>query len=174
MTQRALERRVQDASNSAVGRKEDLEGGDIHMAKQKDFMMQVETWFMKLPALPKGGREAIVMITPWIALIFGVLGVLVGLAGLGILTFLSPFALLGGGMNTAAGSLASAVLALIGSALLLAAFPGTKQRKMQGWTMLFWSEVVSLIGAVVAISLSGVVFSLIAFYLLYQIKSYYK
>ncbi len=143
-------------------------------AKQKDMMVQVESWFMKLPALPKGGREAVVAITPWIALIFGILGVLVGLAGLGILTFLSPFALMGGGVSTAAGSIASAALALVGSALLLAAFPGTKARKMQGWTLLFWSEVVSLIGAVVAISLTGVVFSLIAFYLLYQIKSYYK
>lgn len=144
------------------------------MAKQQDFMGQVEGWFLKLPALPKGGREAIVTITPWIALIFGILGVLVGLAGLGILTFLSPFALIGGGVSSTASSIASAALALVGSALLLAAFPGTKARKMQGWTMLFWSEVVNLIGAVVAVSLSGVVFSLIAFYLLYQIKSYYK
>ena len=142
--------------------------------KQSNYMVQVEDWFMKLPALPKNGREAIVRITPWIALIFGLLGVAVGLAGLGVLTFLSPFVFLGSGLNSAAGSLVSALLALVSSVLLLAAFPGTRVHKMHGWTMLFWSEVVSLVAAVVAISLSGVIFSFIVFYLLYQIKSYYK
>ena len=138
------------------------------------YMVQVEDWFLKLPALPKNGKDAIVRITPWIALIFGVIGVAVGLAGLGVLTFLSPFVFLGGGLNSAAGSLLSAVLALASSILLLAAFPGTKAHKMQGWTMLFWSEVISLVAGVVAFSLSGVIFSFIAFYLLYQIKAYYK
>jgi len=147
-------------------------GGDKFMAARNDVFKQVEEWFMKLPSLPKGGREAIVNITPWLALIFGILGVLAGLAGVGLLTALSPFMYLGGGRP--AGAILSSILGLIGSALLLAAFPGTKSRKMQGWTMLFWSQVASLVSAVVAISLSGVIFSLIAFYLLYQIKSYYK
>lgn len=142
------------------------------MAKQNDFMTQVEGWFMKLPALPKGGREAIVGITPWIALIFGVLGVLVGLAGVGLLTALSPFVYMGGGHPV--GVILGSILGLVGSALLLAAFPGTKARKMQGWNMLFWSAVVNLVAAVVAISLGSVIVGLIEFYLLYQIKSYYK
>lgn len=141
-------------------------------AKKTDYMAQIEAWFMKLPALPKGGRDAIVTITPWLALIFGILGVLVGLAGVGLLTALSPVVFVGGGHPI--GAILGSILGLIGSALLLAAFPGTKARKMQGWTMLFWSEVASLVAAVVAISISGVLFSLIAFYLLYQIKSYYK
>lgn len=143
-------------------------------AKKTDYMGQIEDWFMKLPALPKGGRDAIVQITPWIALIFGILGVLVGLAGLGVLTFLSPFAMMGGGFAGVSTSLIGALLGLVASALLLASFPGTKTHKMQGWTMLFWSEVVSLVATIVAISISGVIFSLIAFYLLFQIKSYYK
>lgn len=150
-----------------------LIGGE-NMAAKKDYMGQVEDWFMKLPALPKNGREAIVGITPWIALIFGILGVLAGLAGVGLLTAFSPFLFLGSGFNGATGSILTALLALIASALLLAAFPGTKARKMQGWNMLFWSEVVNLIGAVIAISVTGVLISLIMFYLLYQIKAYYK
>lgn len=144
------------------------------MAKKTDYMTQVEDWFLKLPPLPKNGREAIVSITPWIALIFGILGVLAGLAGIGLLTAFSPFLFLGSGFNGAAGSILSALLGLIGSILLLAAYPGTRSHKRQGWNMLFWSEVVNLIGAVIAISVSGVVISLIMFYLLYQIKTYYK
>lgn len=140
--------------------------------KQADYMAQVEDWFLKLPALPKGGREAIVGITPWIALIFGILGVLASLAGIGVLTALSPFVYVGGGHPL--GAILSSILGLVASILLLVAYPGTKARKMHGWNMLFWSELASLVGAVVAISVSGVLVSLIAFYLLYQIKSYYK
>ncbi len=134
----------------------------------------METWFLKLPALPKNARQTLVNITPWIALIFGILGVLAGLAGFGILTAFSPLIAMGSGFNGAAITLVSAVLSLIASILLLLAFPGTKKRKMQGWKMLFWSEIASIIGAIIVISLSGVLFSLIGFYLLYQIKSYYK
>lgn len=144
------------------------------MAQKKSWQDMMEDWFMKLPALPKGGKDALVSITPWLALVFGVLGVLAGLAGLGILSVLSPLMLLGSGYANTGGSLVSVALALVSSALLLAAFPGTKNRKMQGWTMLFWSEVVGVVASVVSLSLTGVVFAALSFYLLYQIKSYYK
>ena len=142
--------------------------------KSQNWEAMMEEWFLKLPPLPKNAREALVKITPWIALIFGILGILAGLAGFGLLAAFSPFIAMGSGLNGAAGSLVSAFLALVASVFLLLGFPGTKNKKMQGWKMLFWSEVISVIGAVIAISLSGVVFSAIGFYLLYQIKSYYK
>lgn len=134
----------------------------------------MEEWFLKLPPLPVGGRQGLVTITPWVAIIFGILGVLASLAGLGLATVFAPFMALGGGLGAAGGSFVAILLGLVSSALLLAAFPGTKNRKAQGWTMLFWSEIVSLVSAVISLSLSGVVISLIAFYLLFQIKSYYK
>lgn len=138
------------------------------------WMDMMEEWFMKLPSLPKSATDVLVKITPWIALIFGILGVLASLAGLGILTALSPFVMMGNGLGGTATSLLTAVLSLVSSALLLAGFPGTKGRKMQGWNMLFWSEVVSTVSSVILLSLSGVIGALIGFYLLYQIKSYYK
>ena len=138
------------------------------------WMDKMEDWFMKLPELPKSATDVLVRITPWIALIFGVLGVLGSLAGLGILTALSPFVMMGNGIGGTATSLLTAVLSLASSALLLAAFPGTKAHKMQGWKMLFWSEVVSTVSSVLLISLTGVIGAFIGFYLLYQIKRYYK
>lgn len=145
------------------------------MAKQSsNYMVMMEDWFMKLPPLPKGGREAIVRITPWVALIFGILGVMAGLAGLGILTAFSPFLFLSSGISGAAGSLLGAVLGVVSSVLLLAAYPGTKSHKMQGWKLLFWSEAVDVIAAVLSFSLTGILVALIGFYLLFQIKSYYK
>jgi hypothetical protein len=130
-------------------------------------------WFEKLPSLPKDAKELLVKITPWVALIFGVLGVLRGIAGLGILTVFSPLAMMGGVKVVGLGFI-SPLLWLISSALLLAAFPGANKRKTQGWNFLVYSEAVSLITNILAVSLSGVIFTLVAFYLIYQIRSYYR
>lgn len=134
-------------------------------------------WYAKAPALPKNVKDVLVNITPWIALIFGVLGILGAVAGLGILTVFSPLAVLGG-MNSATsygGGFIAALFWLASSVLLLAAFPGTKARKMQGWNMLFWSEMVGLIGSIISLQIiPGIIGALIWFYLLFQIKSYYK
>ncbi len=144
------------------------------MVKQAEWQTRVEDFFLRFPSLPKNAKVVLVKATPWFALIFGILGILAGLAGLGVLSVLSPFMMLGSGFAAASGSLLGMVVAVVASALLLAAFPGTKDRKMQGWNMLFWSEVASLVAALLSFALSGIVFALISFYLLYQIKSYYK
>lgn len=134
----------------------------------------VEGWYAKLPSLPKDARELLVKITPWVALIFGVLGTIAGVAGLGILTALGPFMAVAGAFNAAGSGLLSAVILLASSVLLLAAFPGLRKGKVGGWNLLFWSEAVSVVGGAVAVSLSGILFSLIGLYLVFQIKSYYK
>ena len=145
------------------------------MTKSNNWQDMMEEWFLKLPSLPKGGRDVLVKIAPWVSLVFGVLGVLVGLGGLGILSVLSPLMLLGSGMGATGGSLLSVAIALVSSLLMLVAFPGLKARKMQGWTMLWWSEAAALLSSLVALSLvGGLVGAVIGFYLLYQIKSYYK
>jgi hypothetical protein len=153
-----------------------LEGGEIKMAKNdaNQLIGMVEEWYAKLPPLPKKWTEVIVKITPWISLVFGILGVLTSLAAVGILTVLAPFVAVGAGVGAASNGLIGGVLALVSSALLLAAFPGTRAKKMSGWNFLFYSEVVSLVANIVAISLGGVVGSLIGFYILFQIKSHYK
>lgn len=134
----------------------------------------VEDWFKKLPNLPKNIQEVIVTITPWIALIFGILGVLGGVAGLGILTAFSPVLVLGGSAYSTGTGIISVILGLASAALLLMAFSGTKAKKLKGWNFLFWSEAVNVVAALIAFSVGGVVFSLIGFYLIFQIKSYYK
>lgn len=137
----------------------------------------LQKWFDKAPALPTNAKDILVRITPIVVLIFGILGIVGALAGLGALTVLAPFSVYGGTRAMVSyGNGFIATLIWLGSAvLLLAAFPGTRARKLQGWTFLFWSEVVSLIGSFVAFSFfSGVIGALIGFYLLFQIKSHYK
>lgn len=145
------------------------------MAKEsKGLVETMEEFFKKAPVLPTNLREGIVKITPVLALIFGVLGVLIGLVAAGITTVFAPLALIFGVQSYGGGVIAGWTL-LIMSALLLAAYPGTKARKLSGWNMLFWSEVVNVVGSVLSLNIFGaVVGGLIGLYLLFQIKSYYK
>jgi hypothetical protein len=137
------------------------------------YIDMVGEYFKKLPELPRRGREAVVVITPWLALVFGVLGVITALVGLGVFTFLAPLAMIVGARGAGAGFVI-VLLGLVSSALLLMAFPGTKSRRMNGWKLIYYSEVVGIIADIVSLSLSGVLFALIGFYFLYQIRSYYK
>lgn len=134
----------------------------------------MEGFFVKLPSLPKKAREVIVMITPWLALVFGAIGTLTALAGIGILGVFSPLVVLGAGVGTTTSSFVGIILALISSVLMLVATPKLFNRKVAGWKLLFWSEAVCVISAVVTFALGGLVSAFIGFYILFQIKSYYK
>jgi len=101
------------------------------------YIKMMEDWFAKLPPLPKNATDVLVKLAPWMALIFGVLGVLGSIAATGFLAALSPFVALGGGLGMAAGGVVAGVLGLVSSVLLLMAYSGLAKRKMAGWKWLF-------------------------------------
>jgi len=149
------------------------------MAKQSSFdlVTTLEPFFAKAPALPKNGKDGLVKIMPWVALIFGVLGIFGAISAVGLLSATSPFALMGGreGVTSYGSGFVSAIFWLVSAALLLAAYPGLKGQKAKGWTLMFWSEVVSIVGSLVSFEIvSAIISALIGFYLLFQIRSYYK
>lgn len=134
--------------------------------------------FEKFPHLPEKGREWVVSVSPWIALIFGILGIvsLLGIGGMGI----GALSMMGYG-GFGASMLIHLVIALISSGLLLAAYPGLKAKTKAGWNFAFYSEVVSVAGGVVGLAMWGaggivgvVIGALIGFYILFEIRSYYK
>lgn len=133
----------------------------------------VGDYYKKLPELPKGGRDMVVTIVPWLSIVFGVLGIIGSLVALGLFSSLAPFALLGGVQAVNQG-MVLILLGLVSSVLMVLAFPGTRAHKEKGWKLLYYSEVVSLISNVVTLSIVGVAFTLIGFYFLYQIRSYYR
>lgn len=133
----------------------------------------LEEWFKKLPSLPPNVVDALYSVTPWIALVFGIIGVLGALSGFGVLTFLAPLAVMGGSGFYGMGII-STVGWLISSVLMLLAFTGLRAGKISGWNMLFWSEVVSVVASLIAFSLGSVIGAAIGFYLLFQIKPRYK
>jgi hypothetical protein len=136
--------------------------------------------FANLPHIPQGGREFIVSIAPWLALIFGILGVWGGIQMLGF----------GGGqyselMRMAGYSSSSFVIGAIfniaSSALLLAGFTGLKAHTKSGWNFVFYSMLVSILGGVVSVVMGMmygivglVIGAFIGFYLLFEVRSHYK
>jgi len=142
------------------------------MAENKtanDLIKWMEDLFKKLPNLPTGGREVLVKIAPWIALIFGILGIIAGIVALGF----SPLAMLGG-LNSSFIVLLTGVVAIVSSVLMLMAYPKLAKKEYKGWVLLFYSEVVGVVSAILSLSIGSIIGVIIGFYLIFQIKSYYK
>lgn len=137
------------------------------------YIDQIGGIFNSLPALPKGGREFFVMILPWVALILGALGVLRTISSFGLFSYFSPYMALGG-VDAVGRGMIIVILGLVSSVLLLMAFPGLNAKKSKGWKLIYYSEIVSLVSSIVIFSLGGILITLIGFYILYQVKSYYK
>jgi len=140
--------------------------------------------FKDLPALPKGGKEGLVTIFPWIALIFGIVQ-LAGAWGLYQLTNLTinTFGLYAAitPMQKATIYLSIVVL-LIDAVILLMAFSPLQKKIRRGWDLLFIAGLVNLAYGVLSIFMYsggfgnfmiGVITSAIMLYLLFQVREYY-
>src|SRR5262249_51652771 len=99
--------------------------------KSTDVIAMMGEWYEKVPPLPKTWRDTLAKIAPILSLIFGILGIIVAIGGLGVFTVLSPFAVMGGAQGVSAygtGMLATLIY-LVGSILLLASYPGLRAHK---------------------------------------------
>ncbi|HSA84239.1 MAG TPA: hypothetical protein VLF20_05160 [Patescibacteria group bacterium] len=136
-----------------------------HEKKGTAVISSVEKFFKQFPALPVGFREFLVTIAPWLALIFGIIGI-TGVVFGGFRIYWTPL-----------GSVISLV-GIVTSILLLMAYPKLVKKQAKGWEYVFWAMVVSAISAVVAIIYSFNLFPALVIaaglYLLFQIKQYYK
>jgi hypothetical protein len=137
--------------------------------KAADLIPMLEKWFKQIPDLPANVREVLVKIVPWLALVFGIIGVFVGLGALG----LSPVALLGG-LEASFNVLVIGLISIVSSVLMLMAYPKLLKKQYKGWELLFWSEIISVVSAILTFSIASILGVVIGIYLLFQIKGYYK
>ena len=151
--------------------------------------------FSKLPAMPENGKKTLVEWFPWISLVFGVLSLLAVLsfwrtahAVDRLIDYSNAFSR-AYGTGTVSNNLGlffylTLAVAFVTGLLGVVAFSGLKARsKKKGWNLLFLSQLVSL-GAGILGAFSdyrygaGIIGTLlgaaIGFYLLYQVRSYYK
>lgn len=142
-----------------------------------DVIHILEGYFAKAPVLPINIKEMLVKYVPYFALVFGIIGIIFSISSLGILGITSPLAIVGGAetVNSYGTSFVSSLFSIVSSAMMVMAYQSLQAKKLNGWNLMFWSEVVNIIGSIILLNIIGAVISgLIGFYLLYQIKSFYK
>ncbi len=145
----------------------------------QEMIKPIEDVFKSLPHLPKGLNEFFVKIAPWLTGlggIFGILGGLSSLSGGGAASkFLSNFV----GVSSTY-FLLSGLVSIVSGVLLLFAFNHLRNKKIEGWMLLFWSDVLAIVQSVLSIVYvgSGIVSSVIGlaigFYILFEIKPFYN
>jgi hypothetical protein len=152
--------------------------GGENMNSLNDLAKTLDQSYAKLPVLPKGAKDFIAQIAPWLALIFGILAVLAGISSFGAFSFFSPFAMVAGVRGYAMMAILSPIILLVQGLIELMAFSPLKGNLIKGWNLLYYSLILSVISSIITLNLSSVLSSivgaLIGYYFLYQIKSYYK
>lgn len=165
------------------------------MSKAKIEKTMDEYFVKKAPfQIPANGRKTLVDWLPWISLIFGILGLLAawGLWQSGhrvgeLVNYVNTLAETYGGekVNSLGATYYLALAALVAqSALMLAAFPGLKERsKSRGWNILLVGTLLNFVyGLFIAFTnygslgnlIGSVIGVVIGLYVLAQIKSHYK
>lgn len=133
----------------------------------------LEDTFKKLPPLPANAVDVIFKITPWLAIIFGVIGLFGALAAFGVLTVFAPLAVVGRYSNYGLGLISTIGLA-VSSIMMVVAFPSLKAAKIAGWNLIFWAELISIASSLVSISIGNILGAVVGLYILFQIKPKYK
>jgi hypothetical protein len=138
----------------------------------KDLVGFLDSYLVKQAPfqIPDGGREWIVKFGPWITVVLLILTLPVLLFALGLGVIFIPF----GGVGYASGFGMLTLFVIVEVGLMIAALPGLFARKMAGWQLLFYSQLVNiayniLSGHVVSALLGG----LIALYILFQVRPLY-
>jgi hypothetical protein len=147
------------------------------MSRLEGFMAPL---FAKTPHLPENARKTLVTVVPWLALIFGILGILSIFSAVAALQYLMAFpmgSMMGGSWYPA--MIVSLLCGLIGAILDLLAFKPLKGHHKKGWNLLFLAATLSSISVIVnfvfgfggILALLGV---LIGYWLLFEIRGHYR
>jgi hypothetical protein len=137
--------------------------------KTDNFISTLEEWFKKGPVLSPRFKGGLVKYIPIINLIFGVLFILTGVTSLGF----SPLALIAG-VRSSGILLIGGLGLIISGVLMFMAYSKLKAGKIEGWKLLFWSTIVSIVATLLTGDiLNGVILGVVGLYFLFQIKSSY-
>ena len=120
--------------------------------------------------LPDSVKELLVKFGPWISLVLLVVLVPLLLVALGLGTIFMPF----GGVGYATGFGLAAIFALVQIVLLAMALPGLFSRKKSAWTLVFYEQLVGLLGSLLTGAiLGGIIGAIIGLYFLFQLREKY-
>lgn len=159
-------------------------------------LAQFEAWLYdmlvyKAPfQIPKGGTDWIVKYGPWLALVGGVLTIFfvvpTFLWAISAVTYTNTLAMSYGISTIAVGPIfyISLVVLAVQIILLFLSIPLLLKRQRRGWLLMFYSSVISVVYTVFntfsygffnfGTLLMGLIGAAIGFYVIFQIRSYYK
>lgn len=139
----------------------------------KDMIGFLDYYFVKKAPfqLPINVKEGIAKYGPWISIVLLVLLLPPILIIFGIGTALIPFA----GPAYATSFTWLMLLTIVQIGLLIAALPGLFARKMQGWRLIFYSRILSIVSLLLSgLILNAIVGALVSFYVLFQVRDLYE
>ena len=133
-----------------------------------------EFFIKKLPSMPENIKEMIVKYGPYLIVIMMILMVPAILAVMGIGVAATPLALMAGPRHGFA-LLISAIFGLLMIVLELMAIKGLFKRELKAWKLLFYISLIQAFSSLIRFDLGGLIIgSGISWYILFQIRSYYK
>lgn len=146
----------------------------LYDAQSRKFADSIGEIFVSVPHLPKNLVEFLVKFSPIFALIGAALSVLAGpllgvLSVFSVLTF-NPFFVLS--------LLIATAITIISAILLFLAYKPLQTRKSEGWMLLFWANILSVIEVLLSIffrqfSVGDLIGLAIGFYILYELRPWY-
>lgn len=131
----------------------------------------------KAPALPNNAKELIVKIAPYLVILSLILTIPAILLIFGLGSVATVFAPLGGVRSVVAlPTMWVGILLLVPVVVLEAmAIPGLFSKSAKAWQYMYWAQLISVVSSLVQLNLvSAILSALIGFYLLFQVKSFYK
>jgi hypothetical protein len=157
------------------------------MTQLKPLLKVLDENYAKVPALPKKWTDLIVNYAPWLVLlggvlglVFGVMAVIASLSLFGLMTAVAPLGAYGVvyGPQYMLTVVVGALVLLVTGVLSLMAFSSLKARKEKGWNLMVYVLLLGIVSSVATLNVFSIVMSLVVaaieYYVLYQVKAYYK
>jgi hypothetical protein len=155
----------------------DLQGTAIkHMGALESWLAPI---FAKAPHLPQNARTSLANVAPWLALIFGILG-LFALISAGLFASIASFSFAAMGMGFLPILMfLTLIVGVISAVMEILAFKPLQARKKNGWNLLFYGMVLSAIVTILNLifsygSLGSLIGLVIGFWLLFEIRAMYQ
>jgi len=145
----------------------------------KNILVQVEEkldlyFGKKAPVMTENIKELIVKYSPYIAIAVLIFSLPALLLAIGLTSVAMPFAY----MNAVRSGFSFSITSLTTLAALVfqvIAIPGLLKRTKQSWKYMFYASLISLLSSLLSLDLGSLIIGgAISFYILFQIKSYYK
>ncbi len=124
--------------------------------------------------LPENIKELIVKYGPYITLVLMLLALPVIVVALGVSSVLLPAVGVVARINTGIMATVCLLFAIASLVLEAIALPGLFKRSKAGWNFVFYAVLVSTVSYLLHLDVLSLVFTVVTFYFLFQIRSYYK